>query len=48
MVKGAQMPEAVNDAVGENRLVLITCGGEFVGGTLGYADNIIVEAIPVR
>lgn len=48
VVKGAQMPEAVNDAVGENRLVLITCGGEFVGGTLGYADNIIVEAIPVR
>ncbi|MBC6762453.1 MULTISPECIES: class F sortase [Corynebacterium] len=48
VVKGAQMPESVNDAVGENRLVLITCGGEFVGGTLGYADNIIVEAIPVR
>ena len=48
VVKGAQMPEAVNDAVGENRLVLITCGGEFVGGTLGYADNIIVEATPVR
>lgn len=48
VVKGAQMPEVVNDAVGENRLVLITCGGEFVGGTLGYADNIIVEATPVR
>lgn len=48
VIKGAQMPEAVNDAVSENRLVLITCGGEFVGGTLGYADNIIVEATPVR
>lgn len=48
VIKGAQMPEVVNDAVGENRLVLITCGGEFVGGTLGYADNIIVEATPVR
>ncbi|WP_049171145.1 class F sortase [Corynebacterium sp. 239_CJEI] len=48
VVKGARMPDSVNDAVGENRLVLITCGGEFVGGTLGYADNIIVEATPVR
>lgn len=48
VVKGADLPESVNDAVGDNRLVLITCGGEFVGGTLGYSDNIIVEADPVR
>lgn len=47
VVKGAELPESVNDATGENRLVLITCGGEYVGGTLGYADNVIVEATPV-
>lgn len=48
VIKGADMPEAVNDAQGENRLVLITCGGQYVGGSLGYSDNIIVEADPVR
>lgn len=48
VVKGAEMPESVNDVQGENRLVLITCGGEYVGGSLGYSDNIIVEAAPVR
>lgn len=47
VVKGDELPESINDAVGDNRLVLVTCGGEFVGGTLGYSDNIIVEAVPV-
>ncbi|MCZ9635050.1 class F sortase [Rhodococcus sp. BH5] len=45
--KGGQLPDVVNDTVGENRLVLITCGGEYVGGATGYADNIIVVAEPV-
>ncbi|AKE39812.1 Sortase family enzyme [Corynebacterium camporealensis] len=47
VVKGAELPESVNRSTGENELVLITCGGEFVGGTLGYADNIVVEATPL-
>lgn len=29
---------------GEHRLVLVTCGGEFVGGETGYASNIIAIA----
>ena len=39
--------DVVNDTEGENRLVLITCGGKFVGGQLGYEDNIITVAEPV-
>lgn len=27
-------------------LALITCGGEFVGAPLGYADNVIAWATP--
>ena len=45
--KGSDFPPEVNDATGPNRLVLITCGGQFVGGALGYADNIITIAEPV-
>lgn len=45
--KGADFPDVVNDADGTNRLVLITCGGKFVGGALGYEDNIITVAEPV-
>nr|VDG64159.1 Sortase (surface protein transpeptidase) [Streptococcus thermophilus] len=45
--KEGALPEEVNDSTGENKLVLITCGGEFVGGTLGYADNVFVVAEPV-
>jgi hypothetical protein len=29
---------------GKPRLVLVTCGGSWVGGSVGYADNIIVFA----
>ncbi|MDH6284336.1 class F sortase [Prescottella agglutinans] len=46
--KSGPMPEVVNDATGDSRLVLITCGGEYVGGATGYADNILVVAEPVR
>lgn len=45
--KGSDFPPEVNDSTGPNRLVLITCGGQFVGGALGYADNIITVAEPV-
>lgn len=45
--KGSGFPDVVNDTQGENRLVLITCGGKFVGGELGYEDNIITVAEPV-
>lgn len=45
--KGADFPDVVNDADDTNRLVLITCGGKFVGGALGYEDNIITVAEPV-
>jgi sortase (surface protein transpeptidase) len=29
---------------GPHRLVLVTCGGDYVGGTEGYAENRIVTA----
>lgn len=45
--KGSGFPDVINDTDGENRLVLITCGGKFVGGQLGYEDNIITVAEPV-
>lgn len=45
--KGSDFPPEVNDMDGPNRVVLITCGGQFVGGALGYADNIITVAEPV-
>ena len=45
--KEGALPEEVNDSTGENKLVLITCGGEFVGGSLGYADNVFVVAEPI-
>jgi Sortase domain len=32
----------------EPRLVLVTCGGRWVGGTVGYADNVIVFATLTR
>jgi hypothetical protein len=32
---------------GEHRIVLVTCGGRWLGGSTGYADNRIVIADPV-
>lgn len=32
---------------GPHRLVLATCGGQWVGGEIGYADNQVVIASPV-
>lgn len=34
-------------ATGPQRIVVATCGGEWVGGTLGYADNRVMVAVPV-
>jgi hypothetical protein len=33
---------------GAHRLVLVTCGGEWVGGDTGYSSHRIVTAIPVN
>lgn len=40
----------INDMDGSNSLVLVTCGGEYLGdgSPLGYADNIVVNASPVK
>ncbi|MCK2241029.1 sortase [Crossiella sp. S99.2] len=39
--------ERLFNARGPHRVVLVTCGGDFVGGTDGYRDNRIVVAEPV-
>ena len=36
--------DRVFDAADGARLALVTCGGEWVGGDTGYADNVIVFA----
>jgi len=36
--------EKLFDQLGPHRLVLVTCGGDYVGGTNGYEDNRIVTA----
>jgi hypothetical protein len=33
---------------GPQRIVVATCGGEWVGGSLGYADNRVLVAMPVH
>jgi hypothetical protein len=35
-------------ADGPHRIVLATCGGEWVGGALGYADNRVMVAVPIN
>src|SRR5690606_18700967 len=39
----ARAPELFSQG-GRHRLVLVTCGGRYVGGDLGYTDNRIVIA----
>lgn len=41
--------KTINKMKGRNDLVLVTCGGQFLGSSspLGYADNIVVVATPV-
>ena len=36
--------DRVYGATDRSRLVLVTCGGAWVGGHVGYADNVIVFA----
>jgi hypothetical protein len=40
----AERADALFGQDGPHRLVLVTCGGDYVGGTEGYADNRIVNA----
>lgn len=42
-----QQAPSLFSASGPRRVVLATCGGEWVGGALGYADNRVVVALPV-
>jgi hypothetical protein len=42
--KLAEQAEKLFGPDGPHRLVLVTCGGEYVGGTDGYEDNRIVTA----
>jgi hypothetical protein len=42
--KGRFPGKRVYDDYSRPGLRLITCGGKFVGGSLGYADNIVVYA----
>lgn len=44
------LPQQANDLFGQSgahRLVLVTCGGQWVGGSLGYNENRVVIATPV-
>lgn len=45
--KTGKMPGVVQQATGPQKLVLVTCGGRYVGPPLYYADNVFVEADPV-
>jgi hypothetical protein len=38
----------VFDWDGPERLVLITCGGQFDRRALRYSDNVLVTAVPVE
>jgi hypothetical protein len=42
----AQHAETLFSQDGPHRLVLVTCGGQWVGGKIGYASNQIVIAAP--
>jgi hypothetical protein len=42
--KTAFPADQVFDDTDKARLVLVTCGGSWVGGNVGYADNVIVYA----
>lgn len=46
--KTTGLPSVVNDSTGDEKLVLVTCGGEFVGGALGYDSNIVTVLEPIK
>ncbi len=39
--------EQIFARTGEPRLVVITCGGDYLPGSRRYADNVVVTAVPV-
>ena len=43
----AAAAEQIFDVEGEARLVLITCGGEFIQSEGGYQSNTVVTALPI-
>jgi hypothetical protein len=48
-LKKDELPERAADLfaqTGAHRIVLVTCGGEWVGGARGYAENRVVVADP--
>lgn len=45
-VKADLPTQEIFDPEVSHRLVVITCGGRYVGGTIGYEDNIVVIAEP--
>jgi len=42
-----QRADALFSQAGKHRVVLVTCGGEWVGGSLGYNENRVIVADPV-
>lgn len=41
--------DTINDMEStDGRVVLVSCGGEFIGGPLGYEDNVFVVAYPTE
>lgn len=46
-LKADGVAEVVNDFDGPERLVIITCGGRYIGGDLGYESNIVTVFEPV-
>lgn len=43
-----QQAPSLFSPTGPQRIVVATCGGEWVGGSLGYADNRVLVAYPVK
>ena len=37
--------ELINATTGPETLVLVTCGGPYVGGNTGYRDNVVITAV---
>jgi len=46
MTKSDLPVDTIFARTGEHRLVVITCGGDFLPETRSYADNVIITAVP--
>lgn len=44
----AATAQTINKKDGQDFVTLVSCGGDFVGGTLGYASNEIITAYPME